>query len=77
MTKSTGSGDFEELEKLSYEEARDELNRVVGQLEQGAVTLEESMKLWERGEALAKLCEKRLAGAREKFDKIAKPAEDS
>ena len=42
-----------DVSALSYEEARDELVSVVSALEQGAATLEESLALWERGEALA------------------------
>ncbi len=54
---------------LSYEQARDELVRVVTELEQGAATLEESLALWERGEALAKRCGEWLLGAKERLDK--------
>ncbi|MEY2675938.1 MAG: hypothetical protein RL645_809 [Actinomycetota bacterium] len=53
---------------MSYEQARDELAKVVAQLEQGAVSLEDSMNLWERGEALAKQCEEWLSGARKRLD---------
>lgn len=53
---------------LSYEEARDELVRVVNELEQGSSTLEESLALWERGEALAKRCEEWLLGAKARLD---------
>ena len=53
---------------LTYEQARDELVRVVTELEQGAATLEESLALWERGEALAKRCEEWLAGAKARLD---------
>lgn len=53
---------------MTYEQARDELVKVVSDLEQGAVTLEESMMLWERGEALAAQCETWLAGARKRLD---------
>jgi exodeoxyribonuclease VII small subunit len=56
------------LAELSYEQARDELVRVVAELEQGAVTLEESLALWERGEALARRCEEWLLGAKERLD---------
>jgi exodeoxyribonuclease VII small subunit len=51
---------------LGYEEARDELIDVVQQLEQGGLDLEASLKLWERGEELAKRCEEHLAGARKR-----------
>lgn len=61
-----------EIEKLSYEQARDELQSVVTQLEQQNVSLEASMALWERGEALAKHCEEFLSGARKKLDDAAK-----
>jgi len=53
---------------LSYEQARDELVRVVGELEQGSTTLEQSLALWERGEALARRCEEWLLGAKERLD---------
>ena len=59
--------------KLSYEAARDELAEVVEALESGSETLEESLKLWERGEELAKLCQEWLDGARKKLDAV-KPA---
>ncbi|GAA1585297.1 exodeoxyribonuclease VII small subunit [Actinomadura kijaniata] len=51
-------------EALSYEQARDELTEVVKRLEAGGLTLEESLKLWERGERLAAVCEEWLEGAR-------------
>ena len=53
---------------LSYEQARDELVRVVNELEQGSSTLEESLALWERGEALARRCEEWLIGAKSRLD---------
>ena len=48
---------------LSYEQARDELISVVAQLEGGQLGLEESMRLWQRGEALAAHCSTWLDGA--------------
>jgi exodeoxyribonuclease VII small subunit len=57
-----------DVSELSYEQARDELIRVVGELEQGAPTLEQSLQLWERGEALAARCEQWLVGARARLD---------
>ncbi|WP_336660960.1 exodeoxyribonuclease VII small subunit [Leucobacter sp. USHLN153] len=53
---------------LGYEEARDELIQVVSRLEQGGATLEESLQLWERGEALAARCEEWLLGARQRLE---------
>jgi exodeoxyribonuclease VII small subunit len=54
-------------DSLSYEQARDELAEVVQRLEAGGTTLEESLALWERGEALAAICQQWLDGAREKL----------
>ena len=53
--------------ELSYEESREELNNVVRKLESGGLTLQESLALWERGEALARICERWLEGARAKL----------
>ena len=52
---------------LTYEQARDELVAVVARLESGAEALEESLALWERGEALAARCQQWLDGARDRL----------
>ena len=57
-----------DVAKMSYEQARDELVKVVAELEQGSVSLEASLALWERGEALASQCESWLSGARKRLD---------
>jgi exodeoxyribonuclease VII small subunit len=54
--------------ELSYEAARAELATVVEKLESGGGTLEESLALWERGEALAAICQRWLDGARARLD---------
>jgi len=54
-------------DQLPYEQARDELISVVQKLETGGTTLEESLALWERGEALAAICQRWLDGARERL----------
>lgn len=51
------------VEELSYEQARGELMQVVQRMETGQLNLEESIALWERGEALANRCEAWLDGA--------------
>ncbi len=56
------------VDQLTYEQARDELQQVVGRLEQGGVTLEDSLALWERGEALADVCQNWLDGARTRIE---------
>ena len=55
-------------ERPSYEAAREELVEVVRRLETGGSTLEESLALWERGEALATICQEWLDGARARLD---------
>lgn len=55
--------------ELNYEEARAALVEVVKQLESGHVPLSESMKLWEHGEELAKICQDWLDGAKAKIAK--------
>ncbi|MFC6354979.1 exodeoxyribonuclease VII small subunit [Luethyella okanaganae] len=58
----------DDIAELSYEEARDELIRIVAELEQGSSTLEQSLTLWERGESLARRCEEWLIGAKARLD---------
>jgi exodeoxyribonuclease VII small subunit len=60
--------------KISYEAARDELAEIVESLEDGSASLEESLKLWERGEELAKICQEWLDGAKEKLAAVKKEA---
>lgn len=56
------------ISELGYEECRDELIEVVRVLEQGGLGLDASLKLWERGENLARRCEQHLAGARNRIE---------
>ena len=67
------------ISQMGYEESRDELIEVVRRLEQGGLDLDTSLKLWERGEELAKRCEEHLEGARQKVERTlaAKDPEDS
>jgi exodeoxyribonuclease VII small subunit len=62
-------------ERPGYEQAREELADVVRRLEAGGATLEESLTLWERGEALATICQEWLDGARARLD-AAHPSKD-
>ncbi|MCO4697586.1 exodeoxyribonuclease VII small subunit [Streptomyces sp. NPDC096538] len=68
MTGKTEQTAAAAAEALGYEQARDELIEVVRRLEAGGTTLEESLALWERGEELAKVCRRRLDGARARLD---------
>ncbi|WP_084631695.1 exodeoxyribonuclease VII small subunit [Demequina aestuarii] len=57
----------DDVSSLTYEQARDELIAIVAKLEAGAATLDESVGLWERGEALAARCQELLEGARDRI----------
>lgn len=72
---TTASEGLPDVATLSFEQARDELVRVVSELEQGAPTLEQSLALWERGEALAERCEEWLLGAKRRLDAARSSAE--
>ncbi|WP_297082551.1 exodeoxyribonuclease VII small subunit [uncultured Demequina sp.] len=56
-----------DVSDLTYEQARDELIAIVAKLEAGSATLDESLGLWERGEALAARCQELLDGARDRI----------
>jgi exodeoxyribonuclease VII small subunit len=57
------AGEGDATPQMSYEAAREELIDVVAKLESGGVALADSMRLWERGEELAKICQAWLDGA--------------
>jgi len=67
----------ERTDEPSYEEARAELVEVVRQLEAGGTTLEESLALWERGEALATICQGWIDGARARLDAVLTDGDDA
>ena len=67
-TEESVSATPDEQPTTTYEQAREELADVVRRLEAGGLTLEESLALWERGEALAARCEQWLAGARARVE---------
>lgn len=58
-----GPAELPDVAGMPYEQARDELASIVARLESGQVPLEESMRLWRRGEALAAHCTAWLDGA--------------
>ena len=63
-----------DVDELSYEEAKEELTSIVAVLESGSASLEESMRLWERGEALAARCSHWLDQAQAAVDGSERPA---
>jgi exodeoxyribonuclease VII small subunit len=62
-------------EELSFEEARRELERIVGQLETGQAGLEDAVALWERGEELYRVCLGKLDAAQGKIEELGQRAE--
>ena len=66
-----------DISELSYEDARNELVTVVAELEKGTATLEQTLALWERGEALANRCEEWLIGAKARLEAARKSAEQA
>lgn len=66
----------QDVQELSYEQAREELVETVRRLEMGGTTLEESLGLWERGEALAQRCQEWLDGARKRLDAVLAERDD-
>lgn len=59
------------VESLSFEQALEELGRIVGRLEGGQDELDKSITDYQRGMALKEHCEKKLKEAQEKIEKIA------
>ena len=65
--KSSTGPTFDPIEQMSYEQARSELAEVVGILELGQMSLDETLAHWERGDALAKACKGFLDGAKQRI----------
>lgn len=62
------------VDQLSFESALKELEDIVGRLEQGEVDLEDSIALYERGQALKAHCETKLKAAEGRLEKIVQGA---
>ena len=66
-----GMGDnAPDISEMSFEDALRALEDVVRRLEGGEVPLDESIQLYERGEALRRHCQARLDAAQERIEKI-------
>jgi exodeoxyribonuclease VII small subunit len=59
-----------DIKDLSFEKALKELEGIVGRLERGDVELEESIVIYERGEALREHCDRLLRQAEAKVEKL-------
>ena len=62
--------DHADVVRLPFERAIEELESIVKRLEEGKVPLEESVLIYERGEALKRRCEELLRQAEARVDKI-------
>ena len=78
MDEGNGSATAaDNIENLSFEEALRALEEIVGKLERGDVPLDQSIDLYERGEALRAACQKRLDAAQARIEKIVTGADGS
>ncbi len=59
-----------DVKKLPFERAIEELESIIKRLEEGKVPLEESVAIYERGEALKRRCEELLKAAEARVEKI-------
>jgi exodeoxyribonuclease VII small subunit len=59
-----------DIAETPFEAALAELEEIVDHLEKGAVALDESIRLYERGEALKKRCDELLKNAEMRIEKI-------
>lgn len=66
MTEETNA----DIKTMSYERALDELEKIIEGLERGDVPLDESIRAYERGEALKAHCARLLKAAEDKVEKI-------
>tara|TARA_S200000501_G_scaffold365889_1_gene399939 strand:+ start:867 stop:1103 length:237 start_codon:yes stop_codon:yes gene_type:complete len=60
----------------TFEDAREELSEILGKLEAGGLTLEESLALWNRGEEVARVCTEWLEKAQAVLDAAAEDNDD-
>ena len=60
----------DDVATLAFEAARAELDSIVHQLEDGSTSLEDALRLWERGEALHQRCAALLTTAAERLEAL-------
>ncbi|MFW6042477.1 MAG: exodeoxyribonuclease VII small subunit [Chloroflexota bacterium] len=65
----------DQSERLSFEEALAELERIVEKLESGDLSLEESLALFEKGQALARQCNEQLESATLRVEQLTEDGE--
>jgi exodeoxyribonuclease VII small subunit len=59
-----------DVKAMTFEQALDALERIVDDLERGDVPLDQSIRIYERGEALKSHCDRLLKAAEDKVEKI-------
>lgn len=67
---TTSAGSHADIEEMTFERALKELETIVSRLERGDVELEESILIYERGEALKEHCDRLLKQAEAKVEKL-------
>jgi exodeoxyribonuclease VII small subunit len=77
MAENTLANTLADVKRLSFEHAIAELESIVKRLEDGKVPLEESVVIYERGEALKRRCEELLRQAEARVEKITTDASGS
>ena len=70
----TAKPNLQNVDEMSFEAALKELESIVGRLEQGEVDLEDSIALYERGQALKAHCDRKLKAAESRLEKIVQGA---
>jgi len=65
-----------DIGKLSFEQAINELTRIVSQIERGQIPLQDSLQQYERGMALIKHCRTILQKAEKRIEKISQPEQE-
>lgn len=61
----------DDIKAMSFEQALEALERIVDDLERGDVPLDQSIRIYERGEALKAHCDRLLKSAEDKVEKFA------
>lgn len=64
-----------EIGNMRFEDALQELEQIVSRLEEGELTLEESLELFERGQSLARFCQKQLSAAAFRVEQLTEHGE--
>ena len=70
MPETTPGNAEDDIRNMSFEEALAALERIVDDLEKGDVPLDQSIRIYERGEALKAHCDRLLKAAEDKVEKI-------